>query len=108
MNAADVLAEGGLYECVLCSEPLADHSKAELAGCYVAALLAHGEQGVGVTIEADGELHPKDPPPSLTKDERAKVEAMRGHTSWTGVPPLLAIIDRLVPLSAEAGDTTDD
>jgi hypothetical protein len=65
----------------------------------VAALLAHGEQGQGLTIEADGEMHPKDPPMTTRLPD---------DTLWALEPIEIGLYKhpmfRLVPLSAEAGD----
>jgi hypothetical protein len=70
-------------------------------GHLVAALLAHGEQGDGVTIEADGEMHPKDPPMTTRlPDGTLWAIEQTGYTYPAGGSTLF----RLVPLSDEAGD----
>jgi hypothetical protein len=69
MNAADVLAEARLNW----AGDTTGRGQEAAAKYQLAALLAHGEQGQGVTIEADGEMHPKDPPPTLTEDEAGEV-----------------------------------
>jgi hypothetical protein len=117
VNAADVLAEAMLPRVpVLVDRDGEDATRSRATrsaeGVLVAALLAHGEQGQGVTIEADGDLHPKDSPPTLTEQERAEVEQLRhyvdvydgGQDDEPGLAPILAIIDRLL---AEAGNTPD-
>jgi hypothetical protein len=94
MNAADVLAEELYGRYVPTDSPSAIGNCSSL----VAALLAHGKQGQGVTIEADGDLHPKDPP-MTTRDEDGTLWALSAVVDRRGVAY------RLVPLSAEAGDT---
>jgi hypothetical protein len=87
MNAADVLAEAldpdGLMNPDGDYDPLVD------------ALLAHGERGEGVTIEADGELHPN----AEAVPDGWKVHWIMAESSDEIDVPVL------VPLSAEAGDT---
>jgi hypothetical protein len=84
MNAADVMNEA-LSEVEYDSGPL------------VAALLAHGEQGKGVTIRADGGLVPELPD--------GHVRLADGNVYRVVVTAKANAPIRLVPVSAEAGDT---
>jgi hypothetical protein len=92
MNAADVLAEMG-------------YRPQQWRDDIVAALLAHGEQGEGVTIEADGDLHPKDPPMTTRLPDGTLWALAWVDDATIDYEDASTSLYRLLPLSAEAGDT---
>jgi hypothetical protein len=96
VNAADVLAEAEDDWIDEEADPEAT-DPALLYQFQVAALLAHG--GQGVTIEADGELHPKDPS-WTTRDENGILWRLADRNYYHDRPGPF----ELVPVSAEAGD----